>query len=235
VAVACVKWGSKYGSAYVNRLARAVAAHLASPPHEFICFTDDAAGIDARRVRTEPLPSEARRLRGWWQKASLFSPQAAQVFAGRRVLYLDLDTVIVGGIGEAVALCSSAFATLSARGMANERRTCGYNSSVMAWQSPPPPPRAADRRGELEGIYTFLVGAAGAVATVTRKFDHWLEMCVEGAVLLQDALPCGYIAEYRSMLPGDSAPCGARIVTFPLQPKPHECGGWVRDAWTRHD
>ena len=43
--VVCVKWGTKYDAAYVNRLHRAVARWL-STPHAFVCFTDDATAVD---------------------------------------------------------------------------------------------------------------------------------------------------------------------------------------------
>ena len=52
ILVLCMKWGTLYGAADVNRLAAQVRRNLARP-HRFICFTDDAAGLDAG---VEPLP-----------------------------------------------------------------------------------------------------------------------------------------------------------------------------------
>ena len=51
-----------------------------------------------------------------------------------RVLYIDLDTVVTGSL-EDIAGYSGPFATLSAQGMANERRPSGLNSSVMSWEA----------------------------------------------------------------------------------------------------
>ncbi len=68
-----MKWGTLYSSADVNRLAAQVRRHL-DRPHRFICFTDDAAGLDPQ-VEALPLPelglpqghSDTR-----WRKLALF-------------------------------------------------------------------------------------------------------------------------------------------------------------------
>jgi Tetratricopeptide repeat len=295
--VVCLKWGTKYGPEYVNRLARGVARHL-STPHTFVCFTEDSTGIDSSAVRVHPLPAAAAavQLQGWWQKACLFSPEAAAVLTGTvssssdsgsssssssssssdsssssstantdssssdatgntnsgssasssssssaRALYIDLDTVITGSLDELAAF-SGAFGTLGCAGLTNEGRACGYNSSVMLWS-----PGCA----EWQSVYCTLLQAHTAVLAVTHKFDHWLEMCVSGAALLQSVLP-QQIAEYASCSSSSSSssssavgaavaaaaavarsepPAGARLVTFPLLPKPHDCGGWVTRFW----
>ena len=52
--VICMKWGSKFGAEYVNRLRSMVVRHLPHP-HRFVCFTEDARGIDPA-VEVAPLP-----------------------------------------------------------------------------------------------------------------------------------------------------------------------------------
>ena len=52
--VACMKWGTLYGPEYVNRLHAGVARHLARP-FRFVCFTDDAQGLDPA-IDARPLP-----------------------------------------------------------------------------------------------------------------------------------------------------------------------------------
>ncbi len=73
-----------------------------------------------------------------------------------------------------------------------------------------------------------------------HKLDHWLEMVVPGAATLQNVFP-GQIVEYNSMraaaaaaaaaaIAGDDSGSAkklasrddARIVCFPLYPKPHQ-------------
>ena len=42
--VICIKWGTKFGPEYVNRLYKMVQKNL-SLPHRFVCFTDSAEGL----------------------------------------------------------------------------------------------------------------------------------------------------------------------------------------------
>lgn len=71
--MACVKWGTKYGLEYVERLARGVHRNL-DRPYQFVCFTDDVEallGMDG--VQARPLGEHCARWQGWWNKAFLFS------------------------------------------------------------------------------------------------------------------------------------------------------------------
>ena len=90
-----MKWGAKYGPEYVNRLYGMVARHLAHP-FQFVCLTDDAAGVRAE-VACAPIPSlppiAQPKERGWLKLAS-FSPQLEGVLS-ETVLYLDLDVVVM--------------------------------------------------------------------------------------------------------------------------------------------
>ena len=252
LAVVCVKWGSKYDAGYVNKLARAVKRHL-SLPHEFFCFTENAKGVGLGTggdgeggggggeggdnddyVRTRPLPDNGWGT--WWAKpAVLFGPGLAAALggggapAGRRVLYIDLDTVIVGSL-DGIAAYPGPFALLSTTGFANEGFDGGYNSSVVAFAA---------------GWGTARVWAPLAalglplVRRFVHRFDHWLEMCAPGADALQDLFP-GQLVEYAADCRGRAEggdgrpPDGARVVNFPLEPKPHAVVAstpWVAEHW----
>jgi len=95
--VLCMKWGTKYGSEYVNRLYAMVRRHL-SGDFRFVCLTDDANGV---RSEVQCLPIPELRLppgtpeRGW-TKLTVFGEQ----LHGLRgtALLLDLDIVIVDSI-----------------------------------------------------------------------------------------------------------------------------------------
>lgn len=97
VLILCMKWGSRYGPEYVNRLKDGVARHLPIP-HRFICFTDDSNGLDPD-VEVFPIPelnlpegSEDRR----WQKLALFNKDLYGLQG--TALFLDLDVVIVANL-----------------------------------------------------------------------------------------------------------------------------------------
>ncbi len=91
--IVCMKWGNLYGPEYVNNLASGVRKHL-ERPHRFICFTDDAAGLDAG-VEVLPIPAlglpEGHNDRRW-RKLSVFRDDLG---IEGTVLFLDLDLVIV--------------------------------------------------------------------------------------------------------------------------------------------
>lgn len=91
--VACMKWGTLYGPEYVNRLHAGVTRHLARP-FRFVCFTDDAAGLNPA-IDTRPLPDTGagatRDTR--WRKLALLRDDLPDWHG--TVLFLDLDVVIV--------------------------------------------------------------------------------------------------------------------------------------------
>lgn len=95
VLILTMKWGTRYGPHYVNNLARGVRRHL-TRPHRFICFTDDAAGLDDG-IEALPLPDlglppghgDTR-----WRKLALFRRDLAGLSG--TALFLDLDLIVVG-------------------------------------------------------------------------------------------------------------------------------------------
>jgi hypothetical protein len=95
--VVCMKWGSKFGATYANRLYAMVQRHL-SLPHRFVCFTDDAEGLNSG-IEAFPLPTmvlESGLPERGWRKLSLFADTLAGLQG--KVLFLDLDVVITQSI-----------------------------------------------------------------------------------------------------------------------------------------
>ena len=134
VNVVCLKWGTKYGPEYVNRLSRAVRRHVRNRldhSYQFWCFTDDARGIDAD-VRIHDLPYRDR-LEIWWNKLWLFSNELPWV-QGQPVFYIDLDTLITGDLTDMLYHDYSRITVLRDfyQGLA---RTAGVmGSGLMAWR-----------------------------------------------------------------------------------------------------
>jgi hypothetical protein len=179
-----VKWGTRYDAAYVNRLHAGVKRHISGQIVEdmrFICFTDDSSGLD-EGVESRALPQDAKL---WWGKAYLFSEEAG--LDGHRILFLDLDQIIVGSL-EKLVRYRGPFALLATDGIACELAAGGYNSSVMAWEASP----------FFRPIYTRLTKAA---LKYVHRFDHWLEMNVLGAGLWQQ-LAAGSIVDYTAAFLG---------------------------------
>jgi hypothetical protein len=215
--VVCVKWGTKYNAEYVNKLYRGVAMHL-RVPFTFICYTDNPNGV-VDNVKCFPLP--LGELNGWWNKAFLFADlNCTKLQKNSQVLYIDLDTVIVGDITE-IATYTGHFLIWGTKGLLNEDREGGYNSSVMSWR--------ADWGRE---IYDGLCQLQRQVSQFVHRFDHWLEMLIPNAPLLQDIFP-GHCLEYVGQAQQD-IPENCRLVSFPLDPKPHQAVNmceWVKEKW----
>jgi hypothetical protein len=96
VTVLCMKWGAKYGPAYVDRLYGMVARNLRRP-FRFVCLTDDPAGIRGEVVcaAIPNLPPIAQPKERGWLKIGSFSPELDGLL-DETVLFLDLDVVVMG-------------------------------------------------------------------------------------------------------------------------------------------
>ena len=95
--VLCMKWGTKYGAEYVNRLYNMVKRHT-TVDFKMVCLTDRTEGIDPA-IECFPIPPlalpEGSPERGW-NKLSTFEPDLYGLQGN--ALFLDLDVVIVDNI-----------------------------------------------------------------------------------------------------------------------------------------
>lgn len=182
--VACVQVENYLGRGdeYVEKMRSMVSRHL-SVPFEFACITES----------DKP---------GWWAKVDLFQPGR---FTGR-VLYLDLDTVVVGSLDQLAE--SKGILALEQWGWVKPY----YGSGVMVWD--------AGEHAEIFERWT------PAVTRDLRGDQDW--MYELGG---WDALPGGLNVSYRYHAK-DEPPSGAVTVSFHGRPKPHEVTrGWVPLHW----
>ncbi len=95
--ILCMKWGTKYGPEYINRLYGMVRRNLRGD-FRFVCLTDDSSGI---RAEVECLPIPDLRLpdglpeRGW-KKLTTFEADLHGLKG--TALFLDIDIVITDSI-----------------------------------------------------------------------------------------------------------------------------------------
>ncbi|MDR1958974.1 MAG: hypothetical protein LBQ54_08020 [Planctomycetaceae bacterium] len=95
--IICMKWGTKYPPHYVNILAAMVRRHL-TRPHRFVCFTEDAAGLNPE-IEVRPLPEldiPPHLPERGWRKLTVFGEKLADLEG--TALYLDLDIVILDSL-----------------------------------------------------------------------------------------------------------------------------------------
>lgn len=174
VSVVCVKWGTKYGAEYVNKLYFSVMRNVEQSDClyvEVVCLTDDIRGIlSAPNLHCIDLGAEPGWT-GWWHKARLFAPDITHQLRGKCV-FMDLDTVIVGPLDAILSLepTTDTIALLSTDRMANERRQGGYNSSLMIWRN------ENGSNQLLSSIYSPLAQHFQSITGYIYKFDHWLEV-----------------------------------------------------------
>lgn len=117
---------------YVQQLRLMVERHL-SRPFRFVCLTDQPQRRMPRGVEAVPARRPAK-CRGWWAKVQLFQ---SGLFDGR-VMYLDLDTLVVDALDPIVDYPSSFALVPDAgnwKGLYGLQVVKRFNSSVMVWDA----------------------------------------------------------------------------------------------------
>ena len=129
---ACVIHGNKYDWCYVERLYNMVKRH-STRPVRFHVFTEPNRSVPDHMIKhvLQDWPGIAGPKKSWWYKMQMFEP-------GRvtgRLLYFDLDTVIVDNIDWMQGLDARYF--WSIRDFRHLWRPSwkGMNSSVMLWDT----------------------------------------------------------------------------------------------------
>jgi len=214
--IACVRTGTKYPFEYVVKLRNMVERHAGDLAYRFVCLTDQLErcfGIEFIDISSEGLP-------GWWGKMTLLKWHWRRM---QRVVYLDLDTVIVGDLAplcrvqlqSGLGICDN-FARLA--GAVNW--PCKYNSSVMVIDA---------IFGE--GLWREFNESRQMMESIGRYGDQMaIERLYPNADLLQSLLPPGYFLNYRNL--SESIPPEAAIINFGGRSRPHNCNlAWVQKAW----
>lgn len=210
--VACVwvRANVPYSPDYVSRLKGMVERNLARP-HRFVCLTEQPGHRLPKGIDPVPIPSPGRMF-GWWSKLELFK---AGRFSGR-VLYLDLDTLIVGPLDPIVDFASP-FALIPNAGnfqCATRTLVKRFNSSVMVWDA---------------GVNTELhTNFMPAVAKRLHGDQDWIGEQRPDA----DKMPLEWFPRLSEIQAGP-VPTDARVV-LAKTPKPAEAAQrwpWVEHTW----
>lgn len=208
--IVCVKFKPAYTSEYVNALYRACKKNL-TVPFRFICFTDDPEGHDEG---IDNFISEKKDcLKGWWNKLHMFK---RGVLEGR-VLYFDLDTVILKNIDD-IANFDFDFGIL--RDFYFGRVRNKYGSGIMAFK--------AEKYYHVWDEYE----KEGMPQEIKGGDQVYLEKFLIDPVILQDKFPGIQSLKVEKYHHGQPLKPEARIICFHGKPKPHEVNyNWIKESW----
>jgi hypothetical protein len=214
--IVCLKWGSKYGPEYVNRLFYAVQRHV-TKPFRFWCFTDDDTGIDYR-IKLAPLRF-ADRLESWWNKIMLFSDETA-VPLGEQIFYIDLDTLIVDNIDNLLTNEVPEIIVLRDFYHGIAKTAGSVASGLMSW-----------KHGQYAHIWkNFIQDPESAVRLCRPHGDQrWIEHCLDSWYYWQDLFPMNIVSfkmHCQSGIPKDS-----KIICYHGRPSIPESVSYRGKIW----
>lgn len=225
--IICIKWGTKYPSAHVNRLYAGIARNV-TPPFRLICFTEDTEGLRPE-VETRPLPDFAyeapKNTKGKWPKSRLWGDLGDVTGV---VLFMDLDIVVTGNLdgffdfGEAdeVILARNATTPFEKLGQTSiYRMTVGALKPLQAKFAADPQGVADEYRFEQRFVTR---NAPGGVRFWPKGWvAHFRWHCVPN-------FPLNYVME-------PTPPKGSKVVIFPGGTDPRDAlvGRWAtnRPYW----
>lgn len=96
--IICIKWGTKYGADYANKLYGMVSRNI-TPPFRFVCFTDDTTDVRSE-IECQELPPldiiMPTNTMGKWPKSRLWGEKLGDLTGA--VLFLDLDVIVVDSL-----------------------------------------------------------------------------------------------------------------------------------------
>ncbi len=224
--VICIKWGTKYGAEFLNRLASMVRRNTARETR-IICFTDDATGADPS-ITIAPLPPinlPSRVASTPWRKLSLW--QYPLLDLSGDVLFFDLDVVITGSIDDLFDYMPGKFCVAQNWTQPNERVG---NTSIYRFPV-----------GKMSHIYNVFNADPEKVLSRYRIEQQYISaVCSEGVFF-----PAEWCLSFKhSLVPvwplnffvAPELPPGAKVVAFHGKPDPDEArdGKWpVTSAWKR--
>jgi len=216
--VACVLKSNRPYSPY--KLADVVCLHsmvceYLRIPFRFVCLSD-LKNPKLPGVEWIPLTCDWQ---GWWSKLELFRPEVFLV--GNRVLYFDLDTIILGDLYDIANRTEEFVGIGDFYKRPPQQPEIGFGSGMMLWTA---------------GIETQLYSA------FQHRFRHsipggdqeWIQTMLTRKPFLWEFLVPDQVVSYKVHCRHRIPPPGARVVCFHGYPKPSQVTDiWVKKTRTR--
>ena len=224
--IVCMKWGTRYGPEFVNRMWAAVQRNT-SRPTRLVCLTDDPTGIDpavtCADIPNIDLPPDL--INTPWRKLTLWKAPLADLEGD--CLFLDLDLVITGSLDEMFDFEPGRFCVIDNWTQPGQRIG---NTSAFRWPV-----------GKFASIYNDFQADPQAVLSQYRIEQLYISREIDDMVFW----PSTWCASFKhSLLPpwplnfvkAPALPPETRIVAFTGKPDQDEAlrGEWpVKAGWKR--
>ena len=230
VNILCMKWGTKYGTDYVNRLHSMVSRNL-SLPFRFICFTDNTDGISPEIDCLPIIEVEAnlnddagrKRVQAWKKLTTMAKP--LYDIEGT-CLFLDLDIVIIDTIDSFFEIEGDFFIIQDWHDPEGQG-----NSSVYRFEA-----------GAHENVLNHFVKNRDQIASEFDNEQHYLTQKIKESGQL-NYWPHNWCLSFRkSCLPrnkikrwfqASQKPDSGKIIVFHGAPNPEEALLGKGDRWYR--
>lgn len=212
--VACVlRSGGLYTPAWVYALKHGLTLHMREP-YQLLVLTDTPAAFGPWGL---PL---RHNLPGWWAKMELFRPDVWGGEVPERVLYLDLDTLVVGPLDDLWAAIRAGSDTLLAM-LSDFYRPHMAESGVMAFT---PGEHTAK-------IWERFIAAPEQNMQHFHGDGRFISDQAPWALRLQEMVPPGQIVSFKVDARA-GRPADARIVCGHGRPRFNTIeAGWAHDHW----
>ncbi len=224
--ITCMKWGTRYGPEYANHL-HASARRNMTGDFRFVCFTDDASGLD-EGIEAPPLPAiDLPERVAWtpWRKLSLWQDPLGDLSGD--VLVLDLDLLITGPLDDFFTYKPGEFCvienwTQKGEGIGN---TSAFRIPVGRY------PEIYDRvQADPEAVLKSWRIEQQYISGIVPHMEFWpAEWCLSFKHSILPPFP-------RNWWKTPELPADARIVAFTGHPDPHEAaeGNWPASWYKKH-
>ena len=217
--IVCMKWGTRYPAAFVNRLWSAIKRNTSSPTR-LVCYTDDPNGID-KGVESLPIPPlvlPERIANLPWRKMVLWAEELPGLSGD--VLFLDLDIVITGSLDDFFTYApKSSFCVIENW---TQMGSGIGNTSCFRFRVGAHPYLYVRMRDDAAGVFAaFRIEQQFISAVITEKTFWPAPWCVSFKHSLLPKWPLNFVR--TAPLPPD-----AKVVCFPGKPDPDEArdGVW---------
>jgi hypothetical protein len=228
ITVLCVRFGTKYGKDYVERLRNMVSRHL-TLSYKFVCLTDDPTPIEGVELLVQPNAGYARP---WWHKVHMFDPNLG---LEGKILYLDLDVVIHNSIDKLVEFSETEFKGIRDFNRKYHKDWNMLNSSVMAWNAGRNPDiftvfmtdsrRAQQLHGDQDWIWQI------ARTRISFFPDAWIQS-YKWEIRSRDEIMFGHHKRIFRDVRNPAIPADCSICVFHGDPKPEDIQDpFVVDNW----